>query len=431
MSNTEDISKMDFKALKEKVQELEDTIAKLKRTYEDAIYNLDEDNFGKNFTLQQKNMKAQIKMTADAIKSTVSKTDLDTKLEDYSTIEQTAGAITSTVQKQADIKNAEIISDLSEATDTSRIYKIQTYGENNKVTGEKYYYYNSLSKSWEILSGDTIYTMFEQTDEGFVLRGNTIIDGKTTITRDLKLQGKVTWDMENSPVLTQYSTDGASDDESWHSPMESTDMYMRMSFDGGKTWSSPTKVVGTDGTNGTNGTDANVTPEKVFDILTNKGAGKGIFPAFYNNENHLYISADYIKSGIVSANRIDVNNLSCTRVRAKDAEEGNSAYFAVGVYDESGEFKTTAGFGMYMSQVKDLEFKKFSPKGTDCAFGVLNESENDGSCDAINIYSFGNAWLGVNKTTETVYPKGKWDFTNCTITGLSSSPVGTAKAVFC
>ena len=65
MSNTEDISKMDFKALKEKVQELEDTIARLKRTYEDAIYNLDEDNFGKNLTLQQKNMKAQIKRSEE------------------------------------------------------------------------------------------------------------------------------------------------------------------------------------------------------------------------------------------------------------------------------------------------------------------------------------------------------------------------------
>lgn len=426
MSNTEDISKMDFKALKEKVQELEDTIAKLKRTYEDAIYNLDEDNFGKNLTLQQKNMKAQIKMTADAIKSTVSKTDLDTKLEDYSTIEQTAGAITSTVQKQADIKNAEIISDLSKATDTSRIYKIQTYGENNKVTGETYYYYNSLSKSWEILSGDTIYTMFEQTKEGFQLRGNTIIDGETTITRNLKLQGNVTWDMENSPVLTEYSSDG----ESWHSLMASGDMYMRMSFDGGKTWSSPTKVVGTDGANGINGSDAEVTSQNVFNALVESSTEDGLFPVFYNKENHLYVNASFIRAGMLSAKYIDVDNLSCTRIRARGAYDTNSAYFAVGVYDEYDNLTKTGGFGMYMNGAKDLEYKKYSPRSSDCAFGVINVSENDGSSNGANMYSFNINWLGINNTTQKVYPKGVWDFSGCTVQNFNAPTGGTATAVF-
>lgn len=412
MSNTEDISKMDFKALKEKVQELEDTIAKLKRTYEDAIYNLDEDNFGKNLTLQQKNMKAQIKMTADAIKSTVSKTDLDTKLEDYSTIEQTAGAITSTVQKQVNVKVAEEIKNLSEAIDTDRIYKITHNGE------ETYYYYNSLSKSWEKLNGEAVYTMFEQTDEGFVLRGNTVIDGETTITRNLKLQGNVTWDMENSPVLTQYSTDGASDGESWHSLMVSGDMYMRMSFDGGKTWSSPTKVVGTDGANGINGTDANVTPENVFNILTSGGEGKGIFPAFYNGENHLYISANYIKSGKISADYINTENLSCTKLYAKNNYSGYTARLNGNLGD----------FGIFNSAAEDVD----TSKTVNCMFGVYNSFPN------VNFYVYGHNFMGVDVQKNTLWAKGAWsfaenssiDFTNCTITGLSSIPSGTATAVF-
>lgn len=427
---SDDISKMDFKALRSKVQELEDTVIKLKRTYEDAIYNLDEENFGKSFMAEQNNMKTQIMLTAKGVKTAVSATDLDTKLKKYSTLEQTAEAVTSTVQRQADIENAVTISDLKEAVDRTKVYKMQTKNEDDKVISETYYYYSSFSGSWEKLSGDTVYTMFEQTSEGFKLKGNTIIDGNATITRNLKLSGNVTWDMENSPVLTQYSVDCTE----WHSSITEKDMYMRMSFDGGNNWSTATKVVGTDGrdgTNGYNGSDAEVTPENVFNAITDSGNDEGLFPAFYNNDNHLFINASYIKSGKVTAEYIDANNLSCTRIRAREADDTNSAFLAVGVYDAYDNLSATGGFGMYMNGAKDLEYKKYSPKGTDCAFGVINASENDGSCDGVNIYSFGINWLGVNNDTQRVYPKGIWDFENCTILGFSGgSTGGTAQAVF-
>ena len=99
ISNTPepDVADMDFKQLRNKVQSLIDEVARMKRYYEDSINNLDSSNFGKSFAIQQNNMKATIKMAADVIKTAVTEDDLAQELTKYSTIEQTAEAITSTV----------------------------------------------------------------------------------------------------------------------------------------------------------------------------------------------------------------------------------------------------------------------------------------------------------------------------------------------
>lgn len=93
----ENIDKMSFKELRKEVQLLRDELAVFKRKYEDAIYNLGSENFGKSFTVAQNNMKTQIQITADAIKTTVSQNELADNLKKYSTTEQTAEAITTTV----------------------------------------------------------------------------------------------------------------------------------------------------------------------------------------------------------------------------------------------------------------------------------------------------------------------------------------------
>lgn len=247
----ENISKMNFKELRTEVQLLRDELAIFKRKYEDAIYNLDSDNFGKSFAVEQNNMKAQISISAEAIKTMVSDTDLENALSKYSTITQTADAIQTVVSKGASLDEAIAVSSLSEATDTEAIYVIQETDYNGKLLSETYYYFNDLTKQWEILSGDSIYTVFNQTAEGFSLKGNVVIDGNAVVTKNLVLSGTVTWDMDNSPVKSQYSTDCSS----WHDTYASGDMYMRMTFDGGKTWGDAVKVVGTDGRNGYDGSD--------------------------------------------------------------------------------------------------------------------------------------------------------------------------------
>ena len=97
------ISKMNDKQLRNAVQLLYDELAIFKRKYEDAIHNLDSDNLGKSFTVEQNKMKAQIKITAEGLKSTVSQSDFETGLSNcYSEIEQTAKNIRLTVDSLED-----------------------------------------------------------------------------------------------------------------------------------------------------------------------------------------------------------------------------------------------------------------------------------------------------------------------------------------
>lgn len=143
----ENIEKMDFKQLRREVQLLRDELAMMQRKYDDVIYNLDSDNFGKSFTVSQNNMKAQIKITADAIKTMVSDTDLQAELEKYSTIEQTADKIelavirvdTSTDEK---LKEYSTITQTADAI-TSKVTKEyvnsligDTYATNAKLSSE-------------------------------------------------------------------------------------------------------------------------------------------------------------------------------------------------------------------------------------------------------------------------------------------------------
>lgn len=287
----DNIEKMDVKQLRNAVQLLYDEVAIMKRKYEDILYNLDDDNFSSQFIKEKGDMKTAIEVNAEGIKTKVS----NEELQKYTTLEQTANAISTHAYASADLSSAKEITDLKQATDITKTYYIKD-SDGNKT----YYYYNEISKDWEEIIGGGIDTVFEQTATGFKLKGNVLIDGDTVVTENLKLSGNVTWDMSNSPVLTRYS----SDKSNWHSPMVDGDLYMQMSFDGGTHWSTTTKVVGTDGKNGYNGSDANVTPQNVFNALTDNGANQGIFAAFVNNNNQIYINAEYLATKI--ANVADV-----------------------------------------------------------------------------------------------------------------------------
>ena len=176
-----DISKMDFKELRSAVQTLYDAYEIMRRKYEDAINNLDSDNFSDGYTVEQNNMKAQVQITADAIKTMVSKADLKSALSAYSTLKQTADAIETVVSKGASLGDAEEVNSSSEMVDTDKVYVIRNTDEDGNILSEKYYYYNDLSEEWQVLSGDSIYTLFEQTAEGFKLRGNVLISGDVTL----------------------------------------------------------------------------------------------------------------------------------------------------------------------------------------------------------------------------------------------------------
>lgn len=81
--------------------------------------------------------------------------------------------------------------------------------------------------------------------------GTTVIDGSCIKTGTIDAQRISLSGM----IYYQYSVDGESD---WHEKQTDADEYRRETFDGGKTWGTPYKFVGTDGADGADGSDANV-----------------------------------------------------------------------------------------------------------------------------------------------------------------------------
>ena len=123
--------------------------------------------------------------------------------------------------------------------------------------------------------------------------------------------------------------------------------------------------------------------------------------------NLVEINGDLIVSGTISADRIDTENLSCTRLYAKDNFDGYSVRLNGYVGD----------FGIYNSSASDSA----NADSTYCMFGIYNSVPN------VNFYVYGNNFLGYDVSSDTVWPKGNWDFSVATVTGLSTS---NATAIF-
>ena len=68
---SDNIQNMDVKRLRNEVQLLRDELAIMQRKYEDILYNLDDDNFSSKLLKEKDNMKTQIEITAEGIKTTV------------------------------------------------------------------------------------------------------------------------------------------------------------------------------------------------------------------------------------------------------------------------------------------------------------------------------------------------------------------------
>lgn len=193
------INKMDVKQLRDEVQLLRDELAIMKRKYEDIIYNLDDENFSSRFVKEKNGIKTTVEVTAEGIKTKVSKEELtgaltkySTKeqteyliktavasevegtLEGYSTIEQTSEQISTTVSKKVFYEDA-TIGDLypteSNTTDEEkeRLY-FYTYDE-------KYYLWDASLGEWVVFGDGNIYSAFIQTPDGFSLKGNVSISG--------------------------------------------------------------------------------------------------------------------------------------------------------------------------------------------------------------------------------------------------------------
>lgn len=261
MSDTE-ISKMNFKQLRNEVQELRDELARFKRAYNDTIENLDDSNLSEYLIKEKEGMKTEIEVSADGIKALVVKSDelgercatieatadkiqtqvtknqenigkFDSKLtqtaekitaevtavkEDVGTfktainqradsiessvsaietdvgefnskIEQTKGSITTAVNA-AYSNPVEVNGFSSNTADKSKIYY--------NTVNNKYYHYDG--EKWVSGSNANFGTVFEQTADGFMMRGNVRITKIAQVDGNLKI-GDISSDNESKSII--------------------------------------------------------------------------------------------------------------------------------------------------------------------------------------------------------------------------------------
>lgn len=320
------VSIADFKKLYTEVQTLRDELAIFKRKYEDAIYNLDSDNFGKSFTVEQNNMKAQIKITADALKSTVTSTEM-----------------ASAIKQSADNINLYVTNTLKDYSTTEQL-KSSINMVNNKIS----LVVDEKDGENVINSAQIITAINNNGDSEITLNANKI---------------NLTAYPKKDDIVLDVDNDGKSSD---------------LTIKCGSETLSTAKI--------------RITGFVEFSDLSTNGSTT--------------INGSNIRTGTISAARIDTDNLSCTRLYSKANASG---YYAK-------MFSAIGDFGIYTSAATDNS----DPRSSSCIWGVYH---SDPTTKTVNLYAYGKNYLGYSGEQEKTYPKGKWDFSSATVTGLSAIAV--------
>lgn len=131
--------------------------------------------------------------------------------------------------------------------------------------------------------------------------------------------------------------------------------------------------------------------------------------------NDVKIDADLIVSGTLSADRINTDTLSCTKLYSAGHKDGYYLKMSSNVGD----------LGIYVYDTND-EFVD-TPTIDRCVFGVLNSSVKNG---VANLYIYGTNFMGYNKSEGATFPKEKWDFSSSTVVGLEDSGYATKDWVY-
>lgn len=351
MSDME-ISKMNFKQLRNEVQELRDELARFKRAYNDTIENLDDSNLSEYLIKEKEGMKTEIEVSADGIKALVVKSD---ELgERCTTIEATADKIQTQVTK-----NQENIGKFdSKLTQTAEEITAEVTAVKEDVgtfKTEINQRADSIESSVSAIETDVgeFNSKIEQTKDSITTAVNAAYSNPVEVNNFNNVSPKI-------ESVIYYDT--------------TTNLYWH--YDGEK-WVS--------GSNANFGT--------VFEQTADG----------FNLKGNVKVSGDLITSGTISAERIDTKNLSCTRLYSPISD----AYYAK-VYSQTGDF------GLYSKSAADSA----GVSDTNCVWGIYN------NVDAVNFYTYGKNYLGYNRNSKKVFPKGEWDFGSCTVSNLNGGGSG-------
>ena len=214
LHNQKNIEDMNFEELRQTVSDMRAELTKYKKLLDLYLEDAENSALGKTLKLENGKLKTQIKAIA--------------------------GEIATNVTKEIDVSDAiptDEIPTESGNYDTGTIYKYTETVDGKKVT--TYYYYNTITKKWDVVTDFSLMSVFQQTPEGFRLKGDVVkVDGSCVLTDSL------VFDSPDNPIQVQYSADG--NENNWHSEFVSgQDMFMRLQI--GATWSDAMKIVGEDG----------------------------------------------------------------------------------------------------------------------------------------------------------------------------------------
>ncbi len=151
---------------------------------------------------------SELEQTANKIEASVesAKTSASIAESNSSQALQTSDMIRTVVSKQTEIRDAETVTDETGMVDEDKIYRVF-----DEKIGDTFYYYDSKNEKWTPFLCNSMFSVFEQTAEGFILKGNVSIDG------DL-IGGTV------SGVTVTTTTDGIGDEVRLNSDNDSLEL---------------------------------------------------------------------------------------------------------------------------------------------------------------------------------------------------------------
>lgn len=164
-----------------------------------------------------------------------------------------------------------------------------------------------------------------------------------------------------------------------------------------------------------------LTPDEIFNRLTNYGKEQGIYRGA---DDHIYINASYIKSGYISGDRIEADSISGDCIKAETTITAPIIEGGIinGVSISGAMFwDETQSRRMEMSPDADTikygHFRLYNKTyGSVPYFGI----EDLVPTGRIGFRASGSAFLYVDSaaTGATAMPKGEWDFSDATVTGI-------------
>lgn len=206
---------------------------------------------------------------------------------------------------------------------------------------------------------------------------NFLVDrqGNVTMQGNINLSsGNITWSSSNSPVKAQYSVNGTS---SWHDTFASSDKFARYSYDGGATWTSAVKIVGSDGARGTDGSDGRDADRDVYTTYIDSQGVKspsikgGVFELLdhYGNTRYGYMGHAYGSTGLNATEGI------CMAAGSASSALDNSNYIVAtdaGVRMQSGScsiYVTSNGCYCKLRDGTLVDFSNIESSGAVAVFG--------------------------------------------------------------